>query len=59
MAFRSPFDHVRLGGADLTNNSYSYIIGSRNQNGFRIDDSDFFNFGDDWDKPPRMSSALV
>ena len=59
MAFRSPFDHVRLGGADQIDTSLSYAVGSGNQSKFRNDDSDFFNLGDDWDKPPRMSSALV
>ena len=59
MAFRLPFDHVRLGGADQTDTSFSYAVGSGNQSKFRYDDSGFFNLGDDWDKPPRMSSALV
>ena len=56
MTTRSSFEgQQRHSGADLPNTSSSYAGSSGRQS----DDSAFYAFGDDWDKPPKMSSALA
>ena len=56
MMTRSSFEgQQRCSGADLPNTSSLYTGSSGRQS----DDSAFYAFGDDWDKPPKMSSALA